>query len=318
MILSQSGGNYMQKSDIKSAMNEKGGFQIWWRLLRPHTLTASFIPVFVGSMLAFTDGAFHFTIFMAMLLASILIQSATNMFNEYYDHARGLDTEHSVGIGGTIVRDGIKPKTVLNIAFLFFGVAILLGIYICIHSSWWIAVIGLICMLFGYLYTGGPLPIAYTPFGELFAGFFMGTVIIGISYYIQTLTMNSSVIWVSVPIAIFIGTILLANNIRDLDGDKENGRKTIAILLGRKKAILFLACLFAIAFILTGILIIKGILPVWSIISFLAIFKAWSVIQQYKGKTKPIEMMPAMAATGKTNTIYGLLLGISLFISKFL
>ncbi len=306
------------KSTIKQELNEKSGFQIWWRLLRPHTLTASFVPVFVGTMLALIDHGINIFLFLAMLLASMLIQSATNMFNEYYDFARGLDNEESVGIGGTIVRDGISPQTVLRLALAFFGIAILLGVYICIESSWWIAVIGLVCMLFGYLYTGGPLPIAYTPLGEIFSGFLMGTVIIGISYFIQTQTLTSTVILVSIPIAIFIGAIMMSNNIRDLDGDKENGRKTIAILLGRKNAVRCLALLFTVAFVLTAVYIIVGMLPLWSAIALLGIFKAIDVVKKFQGKSQPIEMLPAMVATGKTNTIYGFLLGISLLISNFI
>lgn len=305
-----------EKVNIKHALNERDGFQVWWRLLRPHTLTASIIPVFFGSMIAWTEGPLNVPLFLAMLLAAVLIQAATNMFNEYYDHKRGLDTEHSVGIGGTIVRDGIKPQTILYIAFSFFAIAIILGIYITLASSLWIAVIGLFSMIIGYLYTGGPLPIAYTPFGELFAGFLMGTVMISISYFIQTLTLNANVIWLSVPIAIFIGSILLSNNIRDLDGDERNGRKTIAILIGRKNAVLFLALLFILAYGFTAYFIIVGMLPLYSLIVFVSIFKAIEVIRGFHGKTEPIEMMPAMVNTGKTNTIYGLLLGLSLFISK--
>lgn len=305
------------KIDIKEALNEKEGFQIWWRLLRPHTLTASFVPVFVGTMFALIhDNTFHVGLFLAMLVASILIQAATNMFNEYYDYVRGLDTEKSVGIGGTIVRDGVAPKTVLQLAFIFFGIAILLGIYICIESSWWIAVIGAASMVIGYLYTGGPIPIAYTPFGELFAGLLMGTVIIAISYYIQTLMITKDVILVSIPIAIFIGAILLSNNIRDLDGDKKSGRKTIAILIGRKNAIIFLAMMFFVAYAITASLIFTGILPVWSLITFLSLKKAVDVIKGFIGKTEPLDMMPAMVATGKTNSIYGFLLGISLILGK--
>lgn len=304
------------KINMKQALNEREGFQIWWRLLRPHTLTASFVPVFVGTMLAYIDGSIHIPLFLAMLIASMLIQSATNMFNEYYDFTRGLDNEESVGIGGTIVRDGISAKTVLRLALIFFGGAMLLGVYICFASSWWIAVIGLACMLFGYLYTGGPLPIAYTPLGELSSGFLMGTVIIGISYFIQTLTITGPVILVSIPVAIFIGSIMMSNNIRDLDGDKENGRKTIAILLGRKNAIRFLGVLFLIAFGLTAYYIIDGLLPIWSIIVFFSVVKAVDVVKKFHGKTKPLEMLPAMVATGKTNTIYGFLLGISLLLSK--
>ena len=307
----------MKKHHVKDALNERDGFHVWWRLLRPHTLTASFIPVFVGSMVAYNDGLLQITLFLAMLLASILIQAATNMFNEYYDYVRGLDNEQSVGIGGTIVRDNIAPKTVLNLALTFFGVAILLGIYICYMSSWWVALIGVIGMLVGYLYTGGPIPIAYTPFGELFSGFLMGTVIIGVSYYIQTLTLSVDVILISIPIAICIATIMLSNNVRDLDNDKVSGRKTVAILLGRKNAVRFQASLFIIAYGLTAIYIIAGILPLWSLITLISGMKAIDVIKKYKGKTQPLEIMPAMAATGKHNTFYGFLLGISLLISHF-
>lgn len=307
------------KVNIKEALNEQDGFQVWWRLLRPHTLTAAFVPVFVGTMYALLqEGTFHLGLFLAMLIAAILIQSATNMFNEYYDYVRGLDHEESVGIGGTIVRDGISPKTVLRLAFTFFGIAILLGVYICLASSWWIAVIGVVSMIIGYLYTGGPLPIAYTPFGELFSGLLMGTVIIGISYFIQTAHITMAVIWISIPIAIFIGAILLSNNIRDLDNDKESGRKTIAILLGKEKAIQFLQLLFMIAYLLTVVFIGFGLLPILSLIALLSVKKAMEATKGFQGKTTPIEMMPAMVATGKTNTIYGLLLGLSLLITYFI
>lgn len=304
--------------EIRQQLNEKDGFQVWWRLLRPHTLTASFVPVFVGTMLAIIyEDAFHILLFSAMLIASILIQAATNMFNEYYDFKRGLDNEQSVGIGGTIVRDGISAETVKYLAFAFYGVALLLGIYICLATSLWIAVLGAVSMAVGYFYTGGPFPIAYTPLGELFSGFFMGTIIIGISFFIQTGHVTGDAALVSIPVAILIGTIMMSNNIRDRVNDAENGRKTIAILLGHQGAIIFLASMFAVTFLLTTIFILIGILPYWSFITFLAIPKAVGVVKGFIGKTAPIEMMPAMAATGKTNTIYGLLLALSLFIHSF-
>src|SRR5690625_2838526 len=305
--------------EIKKVLNERDGYQVWWRILRPHTLTASFIPVFVGTMYAYmVEQVFHLWLFSAMMIAALLIQAATNMFNEYYDYVLGLDTEQSVRIGGTIVRDGIAPKSVLRLGFIFFGIAVLIGIYISAMTSWWIAAIGAFSMLIGYLYTGGPIPIAYTPFGEIVAGFLMGTVMIGISYFIQTLTVTKEVLLISIPIAIFIGAILLSNNIRDLDNDKESGRKTIAILIGRKNAIILLALLFALAYILTIFSVIKGVLPVWSLLTLVSVIKAIEVIVKFRGKTEPLEMMPAMVATGKTNSMYGFLLGISFILTKFI
>ena len=83
-------------------------------------------------------------------------QIATNLFNEYYDFKRGLDTAESTGIGGGIVRHGLKPKNVLTVAFLLYILAAIIGVYICMNSSWWLVAIGLFGMAIGYFYTGGP------------------------------------------------------------------------------------------------------------------------------------------------------------------
>lgn len=307
-----------KQTNVREALNERSGLHAWWRLLRPHTLTASFVPVFVGTVYAAFSGSIDWLLFAAMMVACLLIQSATNMFNEYYDYVRGLDHEGSVGIGGSIVRDGMKPKTILYSALIFFGIAMLFGLYISVSSSWWIAVIGLICMAIGYLYTGGPLPIAYTPLGEVFAGLLMGTVIIGISYFIQTGEVTLNVILISIPVAILIGSLNLANNIRDREGDIKGGRKTVAILLGHERSVNFMALAFITVYVLTIIFIVLHILPVWALLTLLSAFKAWEVIKNFRGKKTPLEMMPAMKATGKTNTLYGFLLSIALLIHVLL
>lgn len=292
-----------------------GDWRVWWQLTRPHTLTAAFAPVLLGTALAIEETGIHWGLFLAMLIASLLIQAATNMFNEYYDFKRGLDNENSVGIGGAIVRHGIKPKTVLSLAFGLYGIAVLLGVYICMNTSWWVAVVGLISLAAGYLYTGGPLPIAYTPFGEIVAGFFMGVLIILISFYIQTGTVTATSVLVSVPSFLLVGAILLANNIRDLDGDKEFGRKTLAILLGRKGAIRLLAGMFIVSFVWVIGLIIAGVVSPWLAIVAISIPKAIAATKGFIGKSNPLDMMPAMKATAQTNTIFGFLLAIGIFIA---
>ncbi|MFS0864431.1 1,4-dihydroxy-2-naphthoate polyprenyltransferase [Fredinandcohnia sp. 179-A 10B2 NHS] len=298
--------------------NKQTNFQVWWRLMRPHTLTAAFVPVLLGTTLAFLETNIDVLLFSAMLIASLLIQAATNMINEYFDYKRGLDTEESVGIGGTIVRDGVKPKVILNLAFVFFGIATLLGVYICMSSSWWVALVGLICMAVGYLYTGGPLPISSTPFGELASGLFMGVIIILLSFFIQTGYVSAISVLISIPIMILVGAINMSNNIRDLDGDKKNGRKTLPILLGRKNAIKFLAVLFLISYAWIIVLALMGTSTLWSLLALASIPKAVQAVKGFIGKSEPIQMMPAMKATAQTNTFFGLLLSIGLFIGYFM
>jgi len=290
------------------------GWRIWWQLLRPHTLTASFVPVILGTAIALSYGRIHILLFIAMLVASLLIQAATNMFNEYFDYKRGLDTADSVGIGGTIVRDGIPPQVVLNLAYLFCFAAMLIGVYICMATSWWLALVGTVCILAGYLYTGGPYPIAYTPFGELVSGLFMGLIIVLISFYIQTGTVTMTSVLLAVPIAILVAGILMANNIRDLDGDKEKGRRTLAILLGRKRAVAFLTGMFAVAYIWIVGLMLFRVESAWLLIVFFSLPKAFQAAKLFKGKTQSIQLMPAMKATAQMHTLFGMLLSLGLIL----
>ncbi|QBP40584.1 1,4-dihydroxy-2-naphthoate polyprenyltransferase [Paenisporosarcina antarctica] len=294
------------------------GWRIWWQLTRPHTLTASFVPVFLGTMIAISYIEIHWTLFFAMLFASMHIQAATNMFNEYYDFTRGLDNEKSVGIGGAIVRNGVKPKTVMQLALLLYAISILLGIYICIQTTWLLAVVGAVAMAIGYLYTGGPYPIAYTPFGELFSGIFMGMLIVLIAFFIQTGDITTIALLLSVPSMLLVAAIMLSNNIRDLDGDKESGRKTMAILIGRKRAIDVLLALFVVSYVWIIVLVIFGVVTPWALLIMLSVKKPVRAILIFKRKVHNFEVAPAMKDTALTNTIFGFLLGLGLLISYLL
>ncbi|PTY76285.1 1,4-dihydroxy-2-naphthoate octaprenyltransferase [Heyndrickxia sporothermodurans] len=296
--------------------NRKKNLKVLWKLTRPHTLTASFVPVLIGTAAARFYNHINIWLFLAMLFSCLFIQIATNLFNEYYDFKRGLDTADSVGIGGAIVREGMKPKTVLNLAILCYAIAIIFGFYICMASSWWLALIGVIGMAIGYLYTGGPLPIAYTPFGELFAGVCMGSMFILISFFIQTGYVNQQSILLSIPIAILVGAINLANNIRDIEEDTLGGRKTLAILIGRKNAIYVLGVAFALAYLWILLLVVMNIVSPWTCFVFLSLPIPVKAIKGFVGGGVGIKMITAMKSTAQTNTFFGLLLAIGLFIGQ--
>ncbi|MCL6615616.1 MAG: UbiA family prenyltransferase, partial [Anoxybacillus ayderensis] len=134
----------------------------------------------------------------------------------------------------------------------------------------------------------------------------------------QTGTIALTPVLVSVPISILVGAILLANNIRDLDGDKKSGRKTLAILLGRKKAIWLLGGMFVTSFLWIVLLVFTKTISPWTLLVLFSVPKAWQATKGFIGKTKPIDMMPAMKATAQTNTQFGFLLVVGLFIHYWL
>lgn len=289
--------------------------KLMWQLTRPHTLTATFAPVILGTMLALNDGPINWLLFTAMLVCGLFLQIATNLFNEYYDFKRGLDTVDSVGIGGALVRHGTKPSSVLAFALILYGLSVLIGIYICMNSSWWLVVIGIIGMLIGYLYTGGPMPIAYTPFGELFAGLSMGIGFILIAYFIQTGDVSMTSFLVSVPLGILVGGINMSNNIRDIKEDTIGGRKTLAILLGREKAIQLLAISFIVSYAWIVGLVVFGVVSPWLLLVFISMPKPIAAIKNFKeGEGIPMKQGLAMKSTALTNTFFGFLLSIGLII----
>lgn len=289
--------------------------KLMWQLTRPHTLTATFAPVILGTMLALNDGPINWLLFTAMLVCGLFLQIATNLFNEYYDFKRGLDTVDSVGIGGALVRHGTKPSSVLAFALILYGLSVLIGIYICMNSSWWLVAIGIIGMLIGYLYTGGPMPIAYTPFGELFAGLSMGIGFILIAYFIQTGDVSMPSFLVSVPLGILVGGINMSNNIRDIKEDTIGGRKTLAILLGREKAIQLLAISFIVSYAWIVGLVVFGVVSPWLLLVFISVPKPIAAIKNFKeGEGIPMKQGLAMKSTALTNTFFGFLLSIGLII----
>ncbi|MGV3243607.1 1,4-dihydroxy-2-naphthoate polyprenyltransferase [Staphylococcus sp. 11261D007BR] len=306
---------------MANQFKQHSAFHKYWLLMRPHTLTASVVPVLVGTataklFLLGSEDRLSLTLFIAMLLACLLIQGATNMFNEYYDFKKGLDDHESVGIGGAIVRNGMTPQSVLNLAIAFYVIAALLGLFLAIQTSFWLIPIGVVCMAVGYLYTGGPFPISWTPFGELFSGIFMGMIIILISFFIQTGNVQGFAVWISIPIVITIGLINMANNIRDRVKDKQSGRRTLPILLGKTNSLIFLAVCYAFVYLFVVYTVFfKDGGSLFFLLVLLSFPLPVKVYRRFKRADTPPEMMPAMAAAGKTNTIFGLLYAIGIYLS---
>ncbi|MCS4486663.1 1,4-dihydroxy-2-naphthoate polyprenyltransferase [Staphylococcus americanisciuri] len=309
---------------METQFQQHSSLRKYWLLMRPHTLTASVVPVLVGTataklfMLGSED---HLSLgrFIAMLLACLLIQAATNMFNEYYDYKKGLDDHESVGIGGAIVRYGMTPQSVFNLAIAFYVIAALLGLFLAAQTSFWLIPVGVLCMAIGYLYTGGPFPISWTPLGELFSGLFMGTFIIVIAFFIQTGNVQGYTIWLSIPIVITIGLINMANNIRDRIKDQQNGRRTLPILLGKQGSLYFLAALYIIAYVFVIFTVFfKDGGSIFYLLVLLSFPMPVKVYRRFKKNDTPQTMMPAMVAAGKTNTMFGLLYALGIYISALL
>lgn len=284
-----------------------GDFGEWVRLARPFTLTAAAVPVVFGTSLALRDGGFSVGPFVAMLLASLLIQAATNMFNEYYDDKRGLDTVESVGNSGSIVGGKLKARSVLAAAVGLYAVALGLGLYLVAVGGPVILALGLVSALAGYLYTGGPRPISSTPASEATVFVFMGVLIVSIAYAVQSGGFPPGVAVAALPLGCPVAAILLANNIRDLDEDARGGRRTLPIVLGRAGGIGVYRGLLAGTYVLLLAAVILGVVPVTSLVAILSLPLATRLWRGVASSAVPARLAPVVKKTSGLHAVFGLL-----------
>lgn len=279
----------------------------WFRLARPFTLTASAVPVLFGTALALTDGAFSWGPMLAMLFASLLIQAATNMFNEFYDERRGLDTAASVGIAGSIVGGRMEARAVLLGALALYSVAFFLGLYLIFVGGWPVVVLGFLSALAGYLYTGGPRPVAYTPASEATVFVFMGLLIVSLTYAVQAGGFPLYVVLAAVPLGCLVAAILLANNIRDLEADRRGGRRTLPIVFGRRGGILVFRALILLSYLAAAVLVVSGTLPLTAAVVFLSLPLGIRLWRGIAASTVPERLFPIVKGTAGLHAVFGLL-----------
>ena len=235
-------------------MNKQSKIQSWILASRPKTLPAAFVPVLVGSSLAYNQGKFYPLYSLIALICSLLIQIGTNFTNDLYDHLKGADTEKRKGPLRVLSAGLISPNE-MKVAIVFvFGLTFLLGLYLVYVTDWNIFIIGVFSILAGLAYTAGPYPLAYHGLGDLFVFLFFGIIGTMGTYYLHHQEFTFISFLVSLPVGALITNILIVNNYRDVEEDKQAGKNTLSVILGREfsryEYIFFLLLAFFIPFIL--------------------------------------------------------------------
>ncbi|HEY8848981.1 MAG TPA: 1,4-dihydroxy-2-naphthoate octaprenyltransferase, partial [Thermoanaerobaculia bacterium] len=182
----------------------------WLLAARPKTLSASVVPVLVGTALA--HPVLHWPSFACALFGAVFIQIGTNLVNDAIDFRRGADTAARLGPLRVTQAGLLTANTVLLGATLSFTLAALCGIPLIVRGGWPIVIVGITSIVAAYAYTGGPYPLAYHGLGELFVIIFFGFVAVVGSYYVQRLTTERSAWIAGLAVGCLAVTLLAVNN----------------------------------------------------------------------------------------------------------
>lgn len=289
----------------------------WIQGARPRTLPAAVVPVLVGTACATGEraGGLVWWRAVAALVVALAIQVATNYANDYSDGKRGTDDPGRRVGPVRLVGWGIKPAAaVKRAAFLAFGVAGVVGLALAVAVGWELLVVGAASFAAGWLYTGGPKPYGYLGLGELFVFAFFGVVATAGSSYVQLEEVQGLALAASVPVGFLATALLVVNNLRDIPGDTLSGKRTLAVRLGDKRTRFLYVGLLVAAFMLLPPVCGLGERPAGAA-AFAAIFLAQRPVLRVLQGARGADLIPVLAATGRLQLVFGVLLAGGLAIS---
>ena len=269
----------------------------------------------VGTALASSIASkFSVLAFIATLAGSLLIQVGTNLANDYSDARRGADTDERLGPVRVTAGGLVPPRQVLLATYITFGLSILVGIYLISISGWPLLIVGLLSILAGVLYTGGPRPYGYAGFGEIFVFLFFGLVAVAGTYYVQTVELNWQSIALAVPVGLLASAILVVNNVRDIDTDRRAGKNTLAVRLGRERTRTLFAVMVLASFPLALLPTLFGDVSILALLSWLALPLAIPLIKTVRTNSDGPTLNECLAKTGQVQLAFCLLLSIGVLI----
>jgi 1,4-dihydroxy-2-naphthoate octaprenyltransferase len=274
----------------------------WIGAARLRTLPLAVAPVVIGTGAAqLVDRELHWVIALACLAVAVLIQIGVNFTNDYSDGIRGTD-DHRVGPARLTASGRVRPRTVLIIGMAFFALAALVGLAIVIRTGqWWMLAVGAVCLVAAWFYTGGKRPYGYFGLGEVFVFVFFGLVATLGTTWVQAFQLPQEAWLGAVAAGLFACAVLLANNLRDIDQDRQVGKRTLTVLIGRRATKIVYTLFMVVPFLIAAFIALLYPIAWLSLMALLAGIPAIIIVWSYRQSR---ELVVALALTSLTALLY--------------
>ncbi len=290
----------------------QGGLGVWWQALRAYSFPASVVPVLVGTALALNAGGeVYWGLLPGVLVCSVLFQAGTNVINDYFDFVRGVDKDDSSGgSSGVLTKGLLTPPEVFAYGVGLFGAGVLLGLVLLYYRGLPMLLLGAVGLLGGYLYTGGPKGYKYHALGDVLVFLLMGPLMVVGSYYALTGGLTLTVFLASLPVGSLVAAIMAVNNHRDAATDREAEVRTLSNVIGFRASMVENLLLPVSAYLSVALMAFFGVLPVWSLLTFLSLPLALANLRDIKnsGEESARELGYLVVRTAQLHLIFGVLL----------
>jgi 1,4-dihydroxy-2-naphthoate octaprenyltransferase len=247
----------------------KRQLKIWLECFRLRTLPVSMSGVIIAIGIAKWHHQFKWLPALLCLAFALLAQIASNTANEYFDFKKGTDKPGRVGPRRGVTEGDIRPETLRNVTFGLLALAGVVGCCLIPYGGWWLLPVGIVIALAALAYSTGPYPLSYHGLGELTVFIFFGLVPVNLTYYVMALRFDPLVLLFSIAIGLLGVNVLLVNNYRDVEDDREAGKKTQTVMRGRP--------ITAFAYLLNGYLGMAILAVFWFMIGYMHLLPTWTL-----------------------------------------
>jgi 1,4-dihydroxy-2-naphthoate octaprenyltransferase len=276
----------------------------WFQGARPRTLGAAVSPVLVGTAVASRYGDVVWWRAGFCLLLAVALQVGVNYANDYSDGVRGVDTQRRGPV--RLVAGGLAaPKTVKRAALLCFAAGGLLGIVLAVAVDWRLIIVGAVSILAAGLYSGGPKPYASSGLGEVMVLVFFGFVATCGSTFVHLERVPWLAVATAVPVGLLACAILLVNNLRDVDSDRDVGKRTLAVRVGKART----RMLYRVSIVLSVLTVVAlASTAPGALLALVATPLAVPPLRIVATKTDPPALVQALIATARLQLVFSALL----------
>lgn len=245
----------------------RGMWAVWLQAVRTFSFPASIVPVVVGTaMAARFERPVAWWLLPFVAVASVLMHAGTNLVNDLFDYLRGVDTNYSYGGSRVLVEGLLSPRQAFVGALAMFAASCAIGLLFIAVRGWPIFALGVIGLLAGFFYTARPVGYKYFALGDALVFVLMGPLMVIGSYFVLTGSYDHAVLIASLPVGCLVAAILAANNMRDIQHDRDAQVRTVASLLGHDRARLEYYGLVGAAYVAVLGMIAGGLVGAWGLL----------------------------------------------------
>lgn len=244
--------------------------KIWMECMRLRTLPVSLSGVMLAVGLTWRLGEFKLVPAILCLVFALLAQIVSNFANEYYDYLRGTDKVGRVGPRRGVTEGDIAPTTLRNVTFATLAVTGAVGCGLIPYGGWWLLPVGIVIAVAALAYSAGPWPLSYHGLGEAAVFVFFGVVPVVLTHYVQALHFHPLLLLAGMSIGFMAVNVLLVNNYRDVDDDREAGKRTSVVIFGRQPA--------SAAYLINGYVAMALLTPIWLLVVMAQWLPWWSLV----------------------------------------